>query len=136
MDIESRVNSHDNSLTLLTKGLESLADTTKEHGQKLDRMIEIMGKQEVLLEKFANLEANSKGSFERLHRRIDHVESNQKTGCPAMSHKVSEFEVLKNEVVTTKKEINDLKEAKTWLTRTVIGSIITAIGGMFYIGVK
>lgn len=70
-DIKEKVIKHDFAIEQLTMTIKDLANNAKETNNKLGKIIESMGKQEVILEKLANIDASTKESFSRVHSRID-----------------------------------------------------------------
>jgi hypothetical protein len=62
----------------MVKSIQELSDTTKDSNTKLGDIARSMGKQELILEKLANLEGNTKDSMNRVHKRIDTIDDQAK----------------------------------------------------------
>ena len=134
-DIREKVIKHDFAIKEIAKSMHDLTDTSKEANKKLGQIANSMGKQELILEKLANLEVNSADSINRVHRRIDGIEADVKKyaeigngkGCTAL-------QLSQGNVKSNQKRIDKIDSTVTWISRTIIGTLITsAIGILFYI---
>ena len=68
-DYKDLVNKHDKSIGIMASSIEHLASAVGATNSKLSDIVEVMGKQNILMEKFSNLEVNLKESFDRVHSR-------------------------------------------------------------------
>ena len=75
MEIESRVQKHENKLARIEAVLESIADNQKTTSNTMKELSKTMAKTEVLLEKITNLKDTTDSSIDRLHKRIDTVDN-------------------------------------------------------------
>ena len=69
--LHSRINEHESKLVRVETILERVALNQDSMAESLKAITESMGKQELILEKLAHLEENTKGSINRIHSRID-----------------------------------------------------------------
>jgi len=56
------------------KHIDTLANSVSELVNKVDKMIDVITKQNVLAEKISNMDTNLKDSFKRIHERVEKVE--------------------------------------------------------------
>lgn len=61
------------SISVLVMAVERLAESQLDTNKKVDKLIESMGKQEVILEKLANIEKSTADSMKRVYHVIDDV---------------------------------------------------------------
>lgn len=61
------------SISVLVIAVERLAESQLDTNKKVDKLIESMGKQEVILEKLANIEKSTADSMKRVYHVIDDV---------------------------------------------------------------
>jgi len=122
----------------LAESQTELNSDLKELNTDMKDLVKSMGKQELILEKLANLEINSKESLNRIHKRVDKVEAEiekinincSSKGCGALnSHK----EICKTTSNTLKERIDTNDKHKTWLVLTILTSIIGAVMGTILI---
>lgn len=89
-----------------------------------------VGKQEIILEKLANLKDEYKGSFDSIHGRIDKTEKENQ----ALRDELQRVNETKAELVTKCKglrdEVNDLKSDKKKLGWLILAPIVSAIMGI------
>jgi len=144
--VKEKLIEHDYAIKQIATSMHDIAENAKESNSKLGVIAESMTKQEVILEKLANLETNSKESINRVHKRIDLVESEVKKysergeakGCTALQllqerENTADIEIGAN-VKSNQKRLDKLDSIVTWVSRTVIGTLITGtIGLLFYI---
>jgi len=74
---------HDKHIDSLTTSVAVLADNVSETNKKLDNMLVIINKQNILTERLTNLDSNFRESFKRVHNKIDEIELIQKDSISA-----------------------------------------------------
>lgn len=131
--------------------VERLAEGQLKTNEKVDKLIESMGKQEVILEKLSNIEKHHADSNKRVHKRIDDVEENIKaikeiqttTGCPAHLQAVTKYDGIVNKSVDERAECKEyIKENEKWklnIYKVLISKailIITGLIGIVYANLK
>ena len=73
-EVTEMVARHDEAISHVSKSIERLADAVEKTDDKMDKVIEALSQNAVILEKIANVDASNKDSVNRLHKRIDSVE--------------------------------------------------------------
>lgn len=144
-EIKHKVTEHEYAIKNISHSIESLVIASKESNDKLDQVVNSIANQDVILEKMTNLEENTKESITRVHQRIDTIEAITKDyvstreheGCPALqvAQKTDEIERTKliDNVASNQKRINSLDDTVVWISRSIIGALITgAMGLLFY----
>ena len=108
---------HDKHIDSLATSIESLAKGVSSTNRKLDDMIDVISKQNILFEKFTNLEENLKESFGRVHKRIEIIEAtqNSKDGCQA--------------ITLIKKDVDSILTMRNLVLKVVGTALILAIIG-------
>lgn len=71
--VREMVARHDEAIVHVTNSIERLATAVEKTDDKMDKVIEALGQNAVILEKIANIDSSNKDSVNRLHRRIDDV---------------------------------------------------------------
>ena len=118
--------SHDKHLDTLANSIESLASGVGSTNRKLEDIIDVISTQNVLIEKFTNLEINIKESFDRVHDKIRVIEARQNDkGCPVVRLEAEDVKVAN-------KRIEALESANKWVVRTIITIVITAVLGLIW----
>ena len=113
------VNKHDKNIDLMASSIENLASAVGITNRKLEDIIDVIGRQNLLMEKFNNLEVNLKESFRRVHEKIGIIESIQNSiGC-------SPIHVMDEKVKVANKRIADIEN----LIRLLVGTVALAIIG-------
>ncbi len=131
--IKEKVIEHDYAINAMVKSIQELSDTTKDSNVKLGDIAKSMGKQELILEKLANLEGNTKDSMNRVHKRIDKAEqlskdSMNKTEKVEMSNTSQEANIKSNQ-----KRLDGIEDSQTWVVRTIIGAFVVGfISTLFF----
>lgn len=72
-DVREMVARHDEAIGHVTQSIERLATAVEKTDDKMDKVIEALGQNAVILEKIANIDSSNKDSVNRLHKRIDEV---------------------------------------------------------------
>jgi len=121
-DYKDMVIEHDKHLESLATSIESLAGGVGATNRKLEDIIDVISTQNVLIEKFTNLETNLKESFNRVHNKIRVVEDKQNSnGCPVLNIEAEKIRVAN-------KRIGDLEEeVKKIISPMLIKSIATLL---------
>jgi ribosomal protein L16 Arg81 hydroxylase len=65
---------HDESINYVTSSIDKLTIAVEKTDDKMDKVIEALSQNAVILEKIANIDSSNKDSVNRLHKRIDLVE--------------------------------------------------------------
>ena len=68
---------HDKHIDTLTNSVSVLAVNVGHTNKKLDDMIQVINQQNVLQERFSNLDNNFRESFERIHGDIEEIKTEQ-----------------------------------------------------------
>ena len=130
--IEEKIIEHDFAIKDIAKSIHDLSDSSKEANQKLEQIAESMGKQELILEKLANLEINSKDSVNRLHKRIDKTENqaeSNRTKIDAVDITVTSLDA---NIKSNQRRIGSLDNTVIWIARSIIGTLITGLMGLLF----
>ena len=132
--INEKVIEHDYAINAMVKSIQELSDTTKDSNVKLGDIAKSMGKQELILEKLANLEGNTKDSMNRVHKRIDKAEQlsgdyRSKMEKVEMSNTSQEANIKSNQ-----KRLDGIEDSQTWVVRTIIGAFVVGfISTLFFL---
>jgi methyl-accepting chemotaxis protein len=132
--IKEKVIEHDYAINAMVKSIQELSDTTKDSNVKLGDIAKSMGKQELILEKLANLEGNTKDSMNRVHKRIDKAEQlsgdyRSKMEKVEMSNTSQEANIKSNQ-----KRLDGIEDSQTWVVRTIIGAFVVGfISTLFFL---
>lgn len=96
-DYRNLVLAHDKHIDKLASSIEHIAGTMNGTNRRLEDVIGVISTQNVLMEKFTNLEINLKESFNRVHEKIKNIEETQnKTGCLGLISTVNRVKVLES----------------------------------------
>ena len=137
-----------NNISVLVMAIERLAEGQANTNKKVDKLIESMGKQEVILEKLANIEKAHADSVKCIHHAIDEVkdrllkiEDKQLTnGCSVLQkfitghdnelkHNLEKIQKCDDFKKTVETELNDIKMKPLKAMDKVWMAILGAIGG-------
>jgi len=129
-EIRDMVIKHDNNLDTLTEAVSTLAGNVSTTNNKLDDVIDVLGAQNVLIERMNNLDSNLRESFERVHLKIKAIEVTQNTeGCTVL--KVNEQKVkdlirtLGAVQIELKEAHKDLdKKISVGMFRWIVGAVV------------
>lgn len=72
-EVRDMVTRHDETLNHVTQSIERLATAVEKTDDKMDKVIEALGQNAVILEKISSIDSSNKDSVNRLHKRIDDV---------------------------------------------------------------
>jgi ABC-type transporter Mla subunit MlaD len=123
-ELKDLVVAHDKHIDLMAQSIENLASAVGATSSKLDDIIGVITQQNVLMEKFHNLEDNLKESFDRVHSKVRAIEENQEgSGCSALK-------VLASKDAALIARLKKLESSQLWITRLVIGALITGVISM------
>ena len=129
------------SIPMLVLALERLAEGQADTNKKVDKLIESMGKQEVILEKLANIEKAHADSVKRIYLVIDEVkdrvlkieDKHFTNGCSVLQKFITGHDnELKHNLEKLQKvetELNDIKMKPLKAMDKVWMAILGAIGG-------
>lgn len=73
-DYKDLVTAHDKSIGVMASSIEHVAIGLAAMNSKLSDIIDVIGQQNILMEKFTNLESNLKESFDRVHDKTGELE--------------------------------------------------------------
>jgi len=143
--LKERVTEHDYAIKSISKSMVHLVEESKASNTKLDKVVESMSKQELILEKLTNLEGNTKDSINRVHKRVDEIEDSLNEyksrgdgkGCQSLQIAVKEREILttslEGNIKSNQHRLDKLDGTVTWIARSIIGTLATGmIGLLFY----
>ena len=137
-----------NNISVLVMAIERLAEGQADTNKKVDKLIESMGKQEVILEKLANIEKAHADSVKRIYHvidevkgRVDKIEDKQlSNGCSGLQkfitghdnelkHNLEKIQKCEDFKKTVETELNDIKMKPLKAMDKVWMAILGAIGG-------
>ena len=111
---------HDKHIDRLADSIEHIAGAVGSTNRKLEDIIDVISKQNILMEKFSNLEANLKESFGRVHDKIRILEtSHNGDGCGALKD--------------TAKRVDKLESNQSRVVWTILTVVILAVLGTIII---
>jgi len=90
-EVKVKVEAHDRSLEMVAMAIEDLAAAAGLTNNKLDKVVEALGMQSVIIERLNNMDNNIADSFKRRDERLNKLEDMQVIGCSPL--KVSEENV-------------------------------------------
>jgi tetrahydromethanopterin S-methyltransferase subunit G len=118
---------HDKNIDLMASSIEHLAISVGGTNTKLDKVIEAMNTQNVLMEKFSNLESNLNESFGRVYTRIKTIEDTHVgNGCGSVI-------LVGEKIKVANSRIDDIERAIKFVIGTIATVIIVSIMGMIII---
>lgn len=131
--IKEKVIEHDYAINAMVKSIQELSDTTKDSNVKLGDIAKSMGKQELILEKLANLEGNTKDSMNRVHKRIDKAEQLSED-CRTKMEKVEISNTSQEaNIKSNQKRLDGIEGSQTWVVRTIIGAFVVGFISTLFI---
>ena len=72
--IENKIEEHDKHLDALTRTIENLSSVTTQTNIKLEKVVDALNTQNVLIERMNNMDSNLKDTFKRVHARLENNE--------------------------------------------------------------
>ena len=134
--IEEKVMEHDFAIKDIAKSIHDLSDSSKEANKKLGQIAESMGKQELILEKLANLEINSKDSINRVHEKINKVEKQAESNRAKIDTIDITVTSLEANTKSNQRRIGSLDNTVIWIARSIIGTLVTGLIGLLFFMVR
>ena len=115
------ITKHDKHIDMMSQSIEHLAQAVGSTNRKLEDIISVINTQNILTERFSNMEVNLKESFSIVHEKIRIIETaHNATG----RHTVL---LLEEKVKVANKRIEDLENVVKWVTGIVGTAIVGAI---------
>jgi len=84
---------HDEAINHVSNSIERLASAVEKTDDKMDKVIDALSQNAVILERIANIDSSNKDSVNRLHKRIDDVEKAIEHKEDAMSVRIASVAV-------------------------------------------
>lgn len=134
--IEEKVMEHDFAIKDIAKSIHDLSNNSKEANCKLGQIAESMGKQELILEKLANLEVNSKDSINRVHEKINKVEKQAESNRAKIDAIDITVTSLEANTKSNQRRIGSLDNTVIWIARSIIGTLVTGLMGLLFFMVR
>lgn len=107
---------HDKHIDKLATSIEHIAGTMGATNRKLEDVLDVISQQNILMERFSNLESNLKESFDRVHEKVRNIEKKQnEDGCPLL--------------LVANKRIAKLESNQSRIAWTVITVVLLAVLG-------
>jgi len=143
-EIREKVTEHDYAIKNIADSIHELSETSKDSNSRLGEIAKSMGKQELILEKLTNLEGNTKESINRVHSRIDGLEKEvvsykdkgEDGGCSALKllkeQEHTKDVELQDNVKSNQHRIDKLDGTLTWITRLIIGALVTGLMSLLF----
>jgi len=108
-DYKDMVIEHDKHIESLATSIESLATGVGATNKKLEDIIDVISTQNVLIEKFTNLETNLKESFNRVYNKIRAIEEKQDlNGCPVLNIEAEKIRVANKRISNLEIEVKKI----------------------------
>jgi len=122
-DLKKLVLQNDAILRTVVTTMEHLAGANDMTNTKLDKVVDALNSQNILIEKFNNLERELQESFMRVHKKIEAIEHVQATdGCTPLK-------LGNKDVKSLEKRVSKAENEKTWFIRIILTFIIIGILG-------
>lgn len=113
MDLTNKVAQHEVILQNTIKALDSVSSNLSKNNEKLEALINIVGKQETILEHLSSLDATAKEVTQNLNKKLD-----------ALNSKVSELDKIAH---LNKVHIDTLNKQKWALVSLILTAVVTAV---------
>jgi tetrahydromethanopterin S-methyltransferase subunit G len=84
---------HDEAIDHVSKSIERLASAVEKTDDKMDKVIDALSQNAVILERISNIDSSNKDSVNRLHKRIDDIEKTIEHKEDAMSIRITSVAV-------------------------------------------
>jgi len=94
--VKEMVARHDEAINHVTSSIDRLATAVEKTDDKMDKVIEALSQNAVILEKIANIDSSNKDSVNRLHKRIDAVEASIEHKEDTMSTRLNQVAIDAN----------------------------------------
>jgi hypothetical protein len=91
--VKEMVVRHDEAINHVSISIERLAAAVEKTDDKMDKVIDALGQNAMILERIANIDSSNKDSVNRLHKRIDDVEKAIEHKEDAMSIRITSVAV-------------------------------------------
>ena len=118
-----KIEEHDRHIDTLSRSIEALADTNGATNIKIDKLIDTIGKHNVLSERVSNIDKNIIDSFARRDARLDALESVQKeTGCSKVQLAEASLKGIGRSIDKLREDHHEDKLAAAERMKTVTGS--------------
>ena len=115
-DYKDMIMQHDKHIDKLAISIEHVAGAVGSTNRKLEDILSVISQQNILMEKFANMETNLKESFNRVYGKIRDLEVIQNgNGCNALKD--------------VEKRVNTLESNQSRIAWTVLTAVILAVLG-------
>lgn len=113
MDLTDKVTQHEIILQNTIKALDSVSHNLSKNNEKLETLITVVSKQEVILEHLSSLDATAKEVTQNLNKKIDSI-----------NLKVSELDKIAH---LNKVHIDNLNKQKWALVSLILTAVIGAV---------
>ena len=125
-DVVDLVISHDKNIDLMAQSINNLATAVGATSSKLNDLLDVISTQNILLERFNNMDSNIRDSFNRVHEKISNIENKQNTeGCPTLKAVIGHSDDLT-------KRVDKVESNTSWITRTIVGAFLTGVIGLVW----
>jgi len=122
-DIKDLVMTHDKSIGIMSQSMTHLAETVGTQIKKMEDILEELSAQNVLAEKFANMNRELKETFTRLYSRVEKIENSQDIdGCPVLKIEIQKVIALEKRMKTV--EVESKKILNPTILKWIIGITI------------
>ena len=115
-EVREMVARHDEAIGHVTQSIERLANAVEKTDDKMDKVIEALGQNAVILEKIANIDSSNKDSVNRLHKRIDDVEK-------AIEHKEDAMRIRLSSVAVDAKKGGELYDMSVYTVKALAWAV-------------
>lgn len=128
--IQIKLAEHDGHIDTLSSAIEDLASTNGVTNQKLDKLVDTMSAQNVLIEKVNNMDKNLHDSFARRDFRLDALErTHLESGCSSVRLTHESVKSLNKSVDTMREAAKETNQAVHSRIKTAEEKIATYVSG-------
>lgn len=133
-DIVGKLYEHESKLTKVETILERVAMNQDKMAEAVTQISSSILKQELILEKLSSLETNSKGSFERVHSRIDALDASGRCSDTKLDHLEASISEVRGSLTTYEDKYvdydNKFKELEVFslIRRYPVGAALLCLG--------
>lgn len=126
-DIVERLYDHESKLAKVETILERVALNQDKMADAVSQISNSIVKQELILEKLSFLETNSKGSFERIHLRIDAVEHKAECTSEGLINTNNNVKRVESDTQENTDKLSEL-EIFSMLRKYPLGAVMIILG--------
>jgi len=121
----------------LQSAVHNLTKNVTSTNRKLEDFTSMLGQQNLLMERFTNMDTSIHKMEQRVYHRLDTIENQHSgDGCSALKQLGKAGDLYEEKFKVANHRLDNIENSQKWLVRTIVGFVVLAVLKIVFMGIE